>query len=1316
MRTASGFLCALLSTASLQGAAQLQTYLMTKPAPSATCTVLSTSPPPGYTSFSATETEAYLWFYVTGVSVGDVFASEYYNPSGTFYAPPSGAWNPASSAGNWCYTDSAFKIAGQVPATTPGLWTVKVKLNGALFFTLTFTITAAGAANPSLLNGGFEQPGTGNLWDIPVGSTHITGWNVTKGTVDYVNGLATCSEGKACIDLDGNTAGGISQTIQTTPGTAYTVTFDLAGNVEGGAKVKQVRVLAAGQSQDFSFDTTGRTFSSMGWTTKTWSFTANAASTTIEFSSLGPAGSWYGPFIDNVRVTTGGGGGATGTNVIRNWGAEEGPASNDCSGVASIPGWTTAGQATVCKYGASGGYPTASSPGPPDRGNNFFGGGYAASAFITQVVDLSSSATQIDAGSTPYTLSGWLGGYDSQGDNAKLIATFKSASGASLGTAQIGPATAADRQNVTGMVSKSTSGTVPASTRSVELRLEFTRAEGSSNDGYADSLSFSLSGAGTTPTCSYNVPPTSTVTGAGGTGTVQVTTTANCAWTATSNAAWLTLTSGASGTGSGTVTYTAAANPGTTSRTGTLTIAGQTHTVTQSAGGGTTPGCSYNVPLTSTVSGAGGTGIVLVTTAANCAWTATSNAAWLTIIAGASGTGNGGVNYRATANPSTTASRTGTLTIAGQTHTVTQGASTPACTYSISPTTASAPYTGTTAAVLVSAGTGCAWTATSSAAWITIKSGASGTGNGTVNYQVAANTATSSRTGTLTIAGQTFTLTQAAAPPADAPSISQGGVVNAASYIPATLPAGAIGQGSFFSVFGENLGPAQYAQATSFPLPTVLGEVSLKVTQGSTSVDAYPVFVSFNQINGILSSKAPVGDAQLTVTYKGKTSAPMPMKIAVNNFGIFSTAGGRGPGIVQNFVSQTEQPLNTRSTPAKPNQVEILWGTGLGPITAPDNLAPPAGDLPFPVEVLVGNKPAKKLYSGRAPCCSGVDQIVFEVPADAPTGCHVPVQIKVASTYSNIVTMAISADGVSCSSPLNPFSGITAAGGKSGSIVLARASVLAGLQAGQPPLDLTLDFGLGLFQQSQAVGDLGYNPLLSMPPLGACSASTGNLDLGQLLGTDLGGEVPGQESVLGRELDAGKELTVTGPKGNSIPMPRLNAEENKGPYVGLLGGSIPLEGAQSLPLFLDAGRYTVSGPGGKDVGPFKATIDIPTPLQWTNRSQITQVDRSSGLTLTWSGGDLSQQLVLIAGGSTDQKSKASGGFICFVPATGGSYTVPPSVLGNLPASVADKPEDSIGALVFGTAPAGNYAKFTATGLDVGYIFAGTLNAKTLPYK
>lgn len=83
------------------------------------------------------------------------------------------------------------------------------------------------------------------------------------------------------------------------------------------------------------------------------------------------------------------------------------------------------------------------------------------------------------------------------------------------------------------------------------------------------------------------------------------------------------------------------------------------------------------------------------------------------------------------------------------------------CTYSINPTSSSQPATGGTGTVSVTAGTGCSWTAVSNSTFITITSGSSGSGSGTVGYSVAANTATTSRTGTLTIAGITFTVTQA---------------------------------------------------------------------------------------------------------------------------------------------------------------------------------------------------------------------------------------------------------------------------------------------------------------------------------------------------------------------------------------------------------------------------------------------------------------------------------------------------------------------------------------------------------------------------
>jgi hypothetical protein len=83
------------------------------------------------------------------------------------------------------------------------------------------------------------------------------------------------------------------------------------------------------------------------------------------------------------------------------------------------------------------------------------------------------------------------------------------------------------------------------------------------------------------------------------------------------------------------------------------------------------------------------------------------------------------------------------------------------CTFSISPTGASVAAAGGSGTVTVTATAGCSWTAASNASFVTVTSGASGTGNGTVGYSVAANTATTSRTGTLTVAGQTFTVTQA---------------------------------------------------------------------------------------------------------------------------------------------------------------------------------------------------------------------------------------------------------------------------------------------------------------------------------------------------------------------------------------------------------------------------------------------------------------------------------------------------------------------------------------------------------------------------
>ncbi|HEX7331900.1 MAG TPA: M36 family metallopeptidase [Pyrinomonadaceae bacterium] len=83
------------------------------------------------------------------------------------------------------------------------------------------------------------------------------------------------------------------------------------------------------------------------------------------------------------------------------------------------------------------------------------------------------------------------------------------------------------------------------------------------------------------------------------------------------------------------------------------------------------------------------------------------------------------------------------------------------CSFSINPTSASFAAAGGSGTVTVTTQAGCNWTAASNSTFITVTSGASGSGSGTVTYSVAANTATTSRSGSLTIAGLTHSVTQA---------------------------------------------------------------------------------------------------------------------------------------------------------------------------------------------------------------------------------------------------------------------------------------------------------------------------------------------------------------------------------------------------------------------------------------------------------------------------------------------------------------------------------------------------------------------------
>jgi hypothetical protein len=185
-------------------------------------------------------------------------------------------------------------------------------------------------------------------------------------------------------------------------------------------------------------------------------------------------------------------------NLILNPGAEAG-AGSSTGAIVHIPNWNPTG-ATAVTYGATGGggFPTAQTPGPTKRGVNFFAGGphhhREDVESLEQTVALDAYAGAIDAGHVKFTLSGWLGGTGSDTDSAVVYLVFYSASQQFLSSATLGPVTAADRSNVTKLLSRTAKAQVPATARSVLVDVEFDGGAGNYNNAYADNLSLVLTG------------------------------------------------------------------------------------------------------------------------------------------------------------------------------------------------------------------------------------------------------------------------------------------------------------------------------------------------------------------------------------------------------------------------------------------------------------------------------------------------------------------------------------------------------------------------------------------------------------------------------------------------------------------------------------------------------------------------------------------------------------------------------------------------------------------------------------------------------
>lgn len=329
------------------------------------------------------------------------------------------------------------------------------------------------------------------------------------------------------------------------------------------------------------------------------------------------------------------------------------------------------------------------------------------------------------------------------------------------------------------------------------------------------------------------------------------------------------------------------------------------------------------------------------------------------------------------------------------------------CNYKLSPASQTLDAMGGSGAVTVTASGGdCTWTAESNTSWITIHSETSARGSGTVNYTVAPNREPNLRTGTLIIAGQPFTVTQAGL---------------AVSVSAASLVTGMLAPESIVTAFGAGMAVSTQT-ASGNQLPINLAGTILKVRDQAGNERPSPLFfVSPSQINYLIPAGTVAGPASVTI-FKGNDKL-FNCQINVSKVapGFFTVDGsGRGIPAGQALRYKTSTPNSTpQSEPlffidagqriisrpidlgpdlgANSDQVFlVLYGTGFRLRTSVDTVTARIGNIVLPV-----------LFAGAQGDFAGLDQVNIQIPRSLAGSGEVNLMLTVDGQQSNVVRISI---------------------------------------------------------------------------------------------------------------------------------------------------------------------------------------------------------------------------------------------------------------------------------------------------------------------
>ncbi|HEY4362122.1 MAG TPA: hypothetical protein VGN17_14185 [Bryobacteraceae bacterium] len=476
------------------------------------------------------------------------------------------------------------------------------------------------------------------------------------------------------------------------------------------------------------------------------------------------------------------------------------------------------------------------------------------------------------------------------------------------------------------------------------------------------------------------------------------------------------------------------------------------------------------------------------------------------------------------------------------------------------------------------------------------------------------------------------------------PTINAGGIVNATGYQTTLAP------DTVFVIFGSGMGPAALVAATAPNYPASLGGTSINFAPvaGKTPIAAKIVYSSAGQVAGLLPSSIVPGAYNVQVAFNGQFSASQPVTVVARSFGI-ATANSQGTGAAQVTIGNVNNGVSlvrlTGGTlafngltwtlaPAHPGDTLVIWGTG-GGADSQNDTGGTSGDQTAQgnFSVLVDGTAIMPLYSGASSGYPGLWQINFTLPPTIAADCFASLQVSAGGNLSNLASIAIAPAGQSsCSSQISTSTLNTLSNG--GNIVMAgltmqHLSFTGGVQESVG----------GVFNRyTSAEFLIPY----SGPKLGLCTVLDQTYPKG-------GKEPSGPDALL----DAGT-LTISGPG--------ITPAKTVSVFTGPSGPAYST--SFTVGTLVDGGTYTLSGAGGKDVGPFTVSATMPTSFAVTNLSALSTVNHAQALTINWNGSGFDQVIILIEAAAT---TSATHGIVvsCAVPASPGTYTIPAAAMAYL---------------------------------------------------